>query len=202
MDVRTWNQALVHVSPAPAAARQPEPARSPVAGGEEPVRLSAAGKAAAAASTGFVIDRGTAAHTTIYLDKASFNAVMQISTFNEAFSWEEMGGDEEMRWVVIDGQRFECPRSREEIAMAKRMRELSEKTLFDYLEEAEIERRERERETEGEAVSLSLGEDGRLSFDADQLGRQPKLAALAENKKVMAMFEQLAAQGVTISMRV
>ena len=60
------------------------------------------------------LDKGTAANTTLYVDKNTFNNIASYSTNNANCQWDELGVDGEKRWVVINGQRFECPLSKEE----------------------------------------------------------------------------------------
>lgn len=73
-------------------------------------------------------DIGTAADTTVFVNRNAFDSIVSYSTFNEP-KWEELGVDNEKRWVVINGQRFEVPHSPEEIALRKRM----QRTLVDML---------------------------------------------------------------------
>lgn len=88
------------------------------------------------------MDRGTAADTTLHMSRADFDKLVHASTYGEP-EWEELGVDNEKRWVVINGQRFEVEHSPAEKAMRKR----SQMTFLDHLEEAEeeVEKRDEKR---------------------------------------------------------
>ena len=79
------------------------------------------------------LDKGTAAHTTIQVDRSTFDKIANYTTYSGEVSWEELGKDGNKRWIVVNGQRFECELSEEEKAMIKN----TQKTLIDYIEEAE-----------------------------------------------------------------
>lgn len=90
-----------------------------------------------------VMDRGTAAETTLHISRGDFDTMVHASTYGEP-QWEELGCDEEKRWVVINGQRFEVEHSPEEKALWKRRK----MTLLDYMKELDDEREEREKRSE------------------------------------------------------
>lgn len=83
-------------------------------------------------ATGFMIDKGTASHTTVFINRSAYDQILNATTFGDK-KWEEMGVDDNKRWVVINGQRFECEHTPEEKALRKRL----QKTLVDYLIEAD-----------------------------------------------------------------
>lgn len=80
------------------------------------------------------VDTGTAKDTTVYVGRLAFEQIVKESTYG-SLKWEELGGDDEKRWVVINGQRFECEHSPQEKALRKQIKEQSGKTLLDYIEE-------------------------------------------------------------------
>lgn len=84
------------------------------------------------ASTDFMIDKGTASHTTVFINRSAYDQILNVTTFGDK-KWEEMGVDDDKRWVVVNGQRFECEHTPEEKALRKRL----QKTLVDYMIEAD-----------------------------------------------------------------
>lgn len=89
-------------------------------------------------SSSFAIDKGTASHTTVFINRSAYDKILSETTFGEK-KWEEMGVDDEKRWVVINGQRFECEHSPEEKALRKRL----QKTVVDYFIEADEKKAEK-----------------------------------------------------------
>lgn len=77
-------------------------------------------------------DKGTAAHTIVYVNRNSYDKILNATTFGEP-QWEEMGCDGEKRWVVVNGQRFECPLSKEEKELRKRFQQ----SIIDILDESD-----------------------------------------------------------------
>lgn len=75
------------------------------------------------------MDKGTAAWTTVNVSRKAFDSIVSATT-GGTIQWEELGVDENKRWVVINGQRFECEHSPEEKAARRR----AQMTLMDYLE--------------------------------------------------------------------
>lgn len=112
---------------------------------------------------GFTMDKGTAAHTTVFVNRSAYDQILSATTFGNQ-KWEEMGVDDEKRWVVINGQRFECEHTQEEKALRKRL----QKTLLDYFIEADQKK----------AAKKNNGND------------KPKgnIEALINNKEVMALL--------------
>lgn len=82
------------------------------------------------------IDKGTAVETTIFVNRESFDRIVDYSTFNEP-KWDELGWDDNKRWVVINGQRFEVEHTPEEKAMRKRMKRSFVEILNDLEKENE-----------------------------------------------------------------
>lgn len=62
---------------------------------------------------------------------------MNETTYGET-KWEELGVDNNKRWVVVNGQRFEVEHSAEEKARRKN----AAKTLVDYMIESEEKMKE------------------------------------------------------------
>ncbi len=82
---------------------------------------------------GIMLDKGTAANTTVYVNYSTFRQIVNYTANNEECPWTELGIDGEKRWIVVNGQRFECPLSEEEKEAFKK----ASLTLFDVLEEYE-----------------------------------------------------------------
>ena len=87
--------------------------------------------------SGLGFDKGTASNTTVYVNREAYDKITYASTFGEP-KWEEMGCDDEKRWVVINGQRFECPHSKEEKELRKRLR----RGIIEVLEEYDNKKKE------------------------------------------------------------
>lgn len=78
-----------------------------------------------------LVDKGTAAHTTVQVSRSAFDKIMNATTYGET-KWEECGSDGNKRWVVVNGQRFEVPHSAAEKAKIKN----AQKTILDYIIES------------------------------------------------------------------
>lgn len=78
-----------------------------------------------------LVDKGTAAHTTVQVSRSAFDKIMNATTYGET-KWEECGNDGNKRWVVVNGQRFEVPLSAAEKAKMKN----AQKTILDYILES------------------------------------------------------------------
>lgn len=144
------------------------------------------------------LDKGTASNTTIYVDKSTFTQMMNYSTNNSECRWDELGVDGEKRWIVINGQRFECPLSKEEKEAIKR----ASKTMLDYLIEADEEKEEKEEKKEN--IDFKFNGDGSISIDDESLlSSNPKLSGLLKNDKVMKMLKDIAkSNGGSLSMHI
>ena len=114
-----------------------------------------------------ILDKGTAANTTVYVNRSAYDKILHATTFGE-MKWEEMGVDGDKRWVVINGQRFECEHSPEEKELRKKM----QKSLLDYLEE-NYENRKSKAKCNG----------------ADK--PRGNIEALKSNKEVMALLQDI-----------
>ena len=86
------------------------------------------------------LDKGTASHTTVFVNRQAFDKILNETTYGET-KWEEFGVSNNKRWVVVNGQRFEVEQSAEEKARIKN----ATKTLVDYILESEENIKEKEK---------------------------------------------------------
>lgn len=153
---------------------------------------------------GITIDKGTVAHTTLYVDRGSFEKILNYSTNNPECQWEEMGIDDEKRWVVINGQRFECPLSEEEKEARRRLR----KGIIEILTEADKEREKRKSKSKQErlgSVKLSFDKNNKINLNGNtSLQSSDKIKNLMKNDKVMKMLRDIdsinGGQGIRLSL--
>lgn len=153
---------------------------------------------------GITIDKGTAAHTTLYVDRGSFEKILNYSTNNPECQWGEMGIDDEKRWVVINGQRFECPLSEEEKEARRRLR----KGIIEILTEADKEREKRKSKSKQErlgSVKLSFDKNNKINLNGNtSLQSSDKIKNLMKNDKVMKMLRDIdsinGGQGIRLSL--
>ncbi|MGG3891772.1 hypothetical protein [Metabacillus fastidiosus] len=131
-----------------------------------------------------VLDKGTAAHTTLYVDYSTFQQIANYTTNNPECEWSEIGVDGEKRWIVVNGQRFESPLSEEEKQAAKRV----QLTLLDYMEESR-KRREEILPKRDEFKKVEL--DFTNNSISTSLENDPKIANLLKNEKVMNMLKDI-----------
>lgn len=96
------------------------------------------------------IDKGTAAETTVYVNRSAFDTIVSATTYGKP-QWEELGVDDEKRWVVIDGQRFEVPHSAEEKAQRQRAKRM---TLVDIIDEQRKKKDEKTEKKQGNTQTL------------------------------------------------
>lgn len=150
-----------------------------------------------------LIDKGTAAHTTIYVDKATINQILSYTTNNPECQWEEMGSDEDKEWVVVNGQRFERPRTKEEKEAIRKLR----RTLADILLEEEKKQDEIRKNTDKpQRGKLNFNNKNKFEFtgDKDFLSNE-KIKNLQNNEKVMNMLSNVSSmmggQGIQFSLR-
>lgn len=140
---------------------------------------------------GINLDKGTAAHTTLYVDRNSFDQITNYSTNNEECKWEELGIDDEKRWVVINGQRFECPLSEEEKKASRRLR----KGLIGMIIEAEEERDKHKSNFKLEkhsSFTVNLDESNKFKVNCnDDLRANDKINNLMNNDKVVKMLSDI-----------
>ena len=125
-------------------------------------------------------DKGTASHTTLYVDNATFQKIATYSTNHPETKWSEIGVDENKRWIVINGQRFESPISEEEKAMLKR----AQMTLFDHLQEYEDHKEDMSPKEKVTLDFLDKNANAKMSTD-------PKIKDLLHNEKVMDMLKNI-----------
>jgi len=120
------------------------------------------------------MDKGTASHTTLYVDNSTFQSIATYTTFHPETKWTELGKDGDKRWIVVNGQRFESPLSEEEKALMKR----AGMTLLDYMKEVEEHK---------EKVTLDFAsKDGITNSSND-----PKINGLLQNEKVLKMLRNI-----------
>lgn len=112
------------------------------------------------------VDKGTALTTAVHINRTAYDQILTATTFGD-IKWEELGVDDDKRWVVINGQRFECEHSPEEKALRKKI----QKNMFDYLFES---KKSRKKEYENQT-------------------NQPRgnIDALKSNEKVMGLLEDI-----------
>lgn len=153
---------------------------------------------------GITIDKGTAAHTTLYVDRSSFNQIMNYTTNNQECRWEELGIDDEKRWIVVNGQRFECPLSEEEKEARRRLR----KGLIEMITEAEEERDKHKSNFKLEkhsSFTVNFDESNKFKVNCnDDLRSNDKINNLMNNDKVVKMLGDImkmnGGQGISLSL--
>lgn len=129
---------------------------------------------------------------------------MNYSTNNPECQWEEMGIDDEKRWVVINGQRFECPLSEEEKEARRRLR----KGIIEILTEADKEREKRKSKSKQErlgSVKLSFDKNNKINLNGNtSLQSSDKIKNLMKNDKIMKMLRDIdginGGQGIRLSL--
>lgn len=126
------------------------------------------------------LDKGTAADTTLYVDRSTFERIAVYTTNNPDCQWSEIGVDSEKRWIVVNGQRFETPLSEEEKAAAKR----SQMTLLDHLQE--YEKHKEETSSKDQVVFDFTNKEIPSSHKEN-----PKIINLLQNDKVMEMLKNI-----------
>ncbi|KEI01375.1 hypothetical protein [Clostridium botulinum] len=153
---------------------------------------------------GFGVDKGTAANTTIYVNKSTYNQILNYSTNNPNCHWDEMGFDEEKRWVVVNGQRFEYPLSKEEKEAIQRMKDKC--NIFKVFEE-EDKKRDKYKKHKKELNKVQLHFNENEKFNINTLGNSAnntKIKNLVKNDKVMKMLSDISAMngGIGIELAV
>lgn len=146
---------------------------------KDTVELSSTGKTIMG-----TLDKGTAAETTLYVDYSTYSKILNYTTDNPECQWSEMGMDGEKRWVVVNGQRFECPLSEEEKAAIKRAKH----TLLDYVEEHRLQK---EKTMPKQKKSEQIDIDFTGTSNANIFGIHPKINNLLGNEKVMNMLKDI-----------
>lgn len=138
-------------------------------------------------SVGLQIDKGTAAHTTMTVDRGTFNQIMNYSANNKEAQWSELGIDDEKRWIVINGQRFESPLSKEEKELREKMRR---NPLLDAIAESD-EKRAEMLERKKDAMKFKINFSGDKP-NVENIGENDKIKNLLSNEKVMNMLKDIA----------
>ncbi|MBU5266527.1 hypothetical protein [Virgibacillus proomii] len=133
------------------------------------------------------LDKGTAAHTTLYVDYSTFQQIANYTTNNPECHWSEMGVDGEKRWIVVNGQRFESPLSEEEKERMKRSS--TSKTLLDYLIEYE-DKKAVWKKRANDLDKIEIDFNGSSPSINKQIVNS-KLTNLFENEKVMKMLNDI-----------
>lgn len=140
-------------------------------------------------AVGFKADIGTAADTTVKIDKGTFNQVMDYSMKNPANKWDEIGCDGTKKWVVIDGQRFDYSLSKDEKeAFKKRW-----KTSCEAYNKTETDKDKSKSNTdEKKLVSISLDKDNKLKVDKNEKeSNSAKLTNLMKKPRVVKMLSDI-----------
>lgn len=140
---------------------------------------------------GLYLDKGTAANTTLYVDRSTFNQITSYTTNNPNCKWDELGIDGEKRWIVVNGQRFECPLSEEEKEMRRRLAE--EGNLIAVLSKAEKENKVHRRKSEKHnSVKLTFDENSKIKLEGlARFQSNGKIKNLMNNDKVMGMLSHI-----------
>ncbi|MEE3809572.1 hypothetical protein V2H29_21775 [Lysinibacillus fusiformis] len=146
---------------------------------KDAVELSSTGKTVME-----TLDKGTAIKTTLYVDSYTYNQILNYTTNNPECQWSEMGFDGEKRWVVVNGQRFECPLSEKEKAARKR----AQLTLLDYMEEHRLQK-EKTRLKHKKYEQIDIDFTG--TSNASILGIDPKIDHLLSNEKAINMLKDI-----------
>lgn len=157
-------------------------------------RFEPSPRTAQALSNTFTIDKGTASHTTLYVDQKTMNNLWSDALLGGG-PWEEAGKDNDKQWIVINGQRFERPLSPQE----KAERRAAQKTLIDYIQESEAQRKDEE---EKRKRDIELTETP-IQFDAQGINalahsNSPKLQALSQNTAALEALQK-ASHGGAVS---
>lgn len=144
---------------------------------------------------GITLDKGTAANTTLYVDRSSFDQIVNYTTNNPECKWEELGMDDEKRWIVVNGQRFECPLSKEEKEAIRR----AKKGLIGMLDEADKEREKQD------SVKLNFDKNNKIKLNGDvSVQLNDKIINLMNNDNVMntltSIMQMNGGQGIKLSL--
>ncbi|MGL4848019.1 MAG: hypothetical protein ACRC28_03695 [Clostridium sp.] len=127
------------------------------------------------------VDKGTAAQTTVNVDRSTILSIMNYAANNpDTSGFEEMGMDDNKRWVVINGQRFETELTAREKELIKKAKERC--GLISLLNTSSANKYKKLSE---ETVELEFNGD---SVDVSNTTNNPKLQNLLNNDKVMSMF--------------
>lgn len=149
------------------------------------------GNVVPARGIGLTIDKGTAANTTLFVDRGTFNQIASYTTNNPECQWDEIGVDGEKRWIVVNGQRFECPLSEEEKELRRRLAENS--NLISIITKADKEKKVHKNESEKhDKFKMTFdGNDGLKIEGLEGLQGNEKIQNLMKNDKVMNMLSHI-----------
>ncbi|EMU54452.1 hypothetical protein AB2T96_01335 [Clostridium butyricum] len=144
---------------------------------------------------GITLDKGTAANTTLYVDRSTFDQIVNYMTSNPESNWEELGMDDEKRWIVVNGQRFECPLSKAEKEAIRR----AKKGLIGMLDEADKEREKQD------SVKLNFDKNNKIKLNGDvSVQLNDKIINLMNNDNVMntltSIMQMNGGQGIKLSL--
>lgn len=127
------------------------------------------------------IDKGTAKGTTINVDRSTIFSIINYAVNNtETSGFEELGMDDNKRWVVINGQRFESELSPEEKELIRKAKEGN--TLLSYIKESDDKKFERK---ENEKIQMNFNDSN------VELPNNTKIQNLLGNDKVMSMLSSI-----------
>lgn len=125
------------------------------------------------------VDKGTASHTTISINRQAFDKILNETTYGET-KWEECGVDNNKRWVVVNGQRFEVEHSAEEKARIKN----ASKTLIDYILESEENIKEKE-EFNNNGIGKPKGNIEALQNNQEVMNLLGKIFNSSDEKEIL-----------------
>lgn len=134
------------------------------------------------------LDKGTASNTTLYVDRLTFEQIADYTTGNPECSWEEFGMDDNKRWIVVNGQRFESPLSEAEKEAIRR----AKKGLLGMLNDGCANRQNHQSRLQ-ETIKLSLDKNDRLKINTNvNLESSDKIENLMKNDTVMMILTNIA----------
>lgn len=143
---------------------------------------------------GLTVDKGTAANTTIYVNSATYDQILSYTTNNPNCKWEEMGFDDEKRWVVVNGQRFEYPLSEEEKEARRRFRENCDIVkVFEKEDKRRAKLKEKKKPVTNVSLNFDLNKKASIN-NLEMLKSNSKIKNLMKNDKVMKMLSDISAQ--------
>jgi hypothetical protein len=142
-----------------------------------------------AGAVGFKFDKGTAASTTVEVDKGTYNEIIDYSMNNKDYKWDEVGCDGTKKWVVIDGQRFDYSLSKsEKEAFSARW-----KTCCSFYNNSEIENyNSNSKAKDKHLVSITLDKDNKAIVNKDEKeSENSKITSLMKKPKVVKMLSDI-----------
>lgn len=79
-----------------------------------------------------LVDKKDITSATLIVDRLTYDQIVNFTTNNPKHMWDELGMDDEKRWVVINGQRFESPLTEEEKERIRRAKKGFLAMFLDY----------------------------------------------------------------------